>query len=306
MSKAVTLVAEDYGRGLPAHYAPTEGLKNMAVAEAAAIYYRRAKDPAGLFAAVEVLLGEKRRFVLWWEGQATQPVGRPPKNGNGPVTVFPKPEDFGLDKMTLSRWRQRYKDDDTYKQALEAAQERCRRVCEAERGATDQRGASGTGENEWHTPAEHVEAVRAALGGIDLDPASTAAAQATVRAARFFTKEEDGLAQEWHGRVFLNPPYSQPLIDDFSKKMVGEFKSGRVKAAIMLTHNYTSSKWFQDAAAVASAIAFPRDRVKFLSPTGEKAQPTQGQAFFYFGEDVDRFFAEFSPFGFVVEVLENG
>ena len=34
-------------------------------------------------------------------------------------------------------------------------------------------------------------------------------AQKTVKAKRYFTKVEDALNKEWHGRIFMNPPYSR-------------------------------------------------------------------------------------------------
>src|SRR3954463_11781164 len=85
----------------------------------------------GLYAAVEVKLGEQRRFVLWWDGQGDK-RGRPPEKTSLIRDVLPRVSDFGLDRETLRRWRKRLGDDDDYKQALEAEQERCRRVCEAE------------------------------------------------------------------------------------------------------------------------------------------------------------------------------
>jgi hypothetical protein len=66
--------------------------------------------------------------------------------------------------------------------------------------------AEYTGENEWFTPAIWVERVREALGEIDLDPASHAIAQQTIRAKTFFTTADNGLKRSWFGRVWLNPP----------------------------------------------------------------------------------------------------
>ena len=162
------------------------------------------------------------------------------------------------------------------------------------------RGTQGTGENEWFTPEEHVELVRKVLGEIDLDPASHKAAQKIIQAKKHFTKADDGLSKEWHGRVYLNPPYAQPLIAQFTGKMCEEFQARRVRAAIMLTHNYTDTSWFQSAVATASAVCFTRGRIKFYEPDGAIAAPTQGQAFFYFGRGVKSFAATFSSIGFVM------
>jgi hypothetical protein len=58
----------------------------------------------------------------------------------------------------------------------------------------------------WFTPPEIIEAARATMGGIDLDPASCARANEHVRATQFFDKEANGFTRPWHGKVFLNPP----------------------------------------------------------------------------------------------------
>ncbi len=160
------------------------------------------------------------------------------------------------------------------------------------------RGTGGTGENDWHTPAEYLDAARDVLGAIDLDPASSEAAQRRVQAERYFTPEDDGLEHEWAGRVWLNPPYAQPLIAQFVSKLVAEYVAGRVSAAIMLTHNYTDTAWFHEAEAFAPAICFTRGRVRFIDANGGIAAPTQGQTFFYFGNDVAAFVTRFAEIGF--------
>jgi hypothetical protein len=46
----------------------------------------------------------------------------------------------------------------------------------------------------------------------------------------------------WYGRVWLNPPYSQPHIFNFVRKLVSELDN--IKSAILLTHNHTDTEWF--------------------------------------------------------------
>src|ERR1700678_4532682 len=63
--------------------------------------------------------------------------------------------------------------------------------------------------NEHYSPGAIVEAARALMGGIELDPASSALANTVVRAERFFAADrgESGSMRPWNARtVFLNPP----------------------------------------------------------------------------------------------------
>lgn len=166
-------------------------------------------------------------------------------------------------------------------------------------GNENVRGTQGTGENEWYTPADIIQNARAVLGVIDLDPASSEQAQHTVQALQYLTLADDGLMRMWHGNVWLNPPYAQPHIESFADKMILEVRSGRVTSAIMLTHNYTDTAWFQKLAAAANAVCFPKGRIRFEAPDGSLASPTQGQAFFYFGNNPARFIEVFSSRGVV-------
>ena len=64
--------------------------------------------------------------------------------------------------------------------------------------------------SDHYTPREVVEAARATMGGIDLDPASCALAnRELVKASTWFgpgSNVENGFTTTWEGRVFLNPP----------------------------------------------------------------------------------------------------
>jgi len=160
--------------------------------------------------------------------------------------------------------------------------------------------SANSGNNEWYTPPEYIAAARRVMGGIDLDPATSEIANKTVGATKIFTAQDDGLRQEWPiGRIWMNPPYAQPLIGQFSERMAQEAVRG--SEAIVLVNNATETVWFQTMANACSAICFPKSRIKFLDPDGKPSgAPLQGQAVIYFGPNVQSFIAEFSKFGFVV------
>jgi len=154
-----------------------------------------------------------------------------------------------------------------------------------------------SGVNEWYTPAPYIEAARNVLDGIDLDPASSALANETVKATTFYTEQDDGLTQPWAGTVWMNPPYAQPLISEFVAKLVVSYQTGDVPAAIVLVNNGTETRWGQNLLLAASAVCFPASRVRFIDPDGKPSAPLQGQMICYLGNEPGRFVAEFGQSG---------
>ena len=157
--------------------------------------------------------------------------------------------------------------------------------------------------DEWYTPVEYVEAAREVLGDIDLDPASCREAQRVVNASDYYTVSDDGLVQPWRDRVWLNPPYSMPLIQKFVKRLIDHYESGDVTAAIILTNNSSDAGWFHSLAE-SYPFCLTRGRVGFWRPNQTTFATRQGQAFFYLGDDIARFVRVFSQFGIVVNRLE--
>jgi ParB family transcriptional regulator, chromosome partitioning protein len=154
--------------------------------------------------------------------------------------------------------------------------------------------------DEWFTSPEILDAARDVLGDIDLDPASCIEAQQTVRASRYFTKADDGLRHAWRGRVWLNPPYSRPAMDQFAAKIVQEVRAGHVGEAILLVNIVAEQKWFHEVLSVCSAVCFYRGRMRFVHKSGKSQCHIVASALFYFGPRVERFASRFSEFGCVL------
>ena len=161
-----------------------------------------------------------------------------------------------------------------------------------------------SGRQEWWTPRPVIEAARYALGSIDLDVASCREADEVVRAARFFDREIDALSQEWGGRVWMNPPFTDGVVDKFVRKLVSE---PNVSAWCALMNNTTETVAGQLFLSSAHVVCFPASRMRFHGPdaAGKEGAPIMGQmigAHFRVApaEGIARFAEAFEPIGVVL------
>jgi ParB family chromosome partitioning protein len=151
------------------------------------------------------------------------------------------------------------------------------------------------------------------MNSIDLDPASCAAANEIVKAARYYTKEENGLEQSWHGRVWLNPPYGRSenmqarglsMIRAFTNKLVSEYRAGHVEQAVILATAEINAQWFQPLWQFP--VCIPDHRVRFIVPAKlDKYSQMFGTTFVYLGSNKQKFTETFGQFGHVVERINN-
>ena len=162
--------------------------------------------------------------------------------------------------------------------------------------------ANNSGNNEWYTPSEYIEAARKAMGSIDTDPASNDIANKVVKAEKYYTIETDGLAHDWHGNVWMNPPYSSDLITKFIEKLKEQREN--YEQAIILVNNATETQWFYEIVKIASAVCFPKSRVKFYMPDGKTGAPLQGQAVLYVGDNTEKFISAFGGIGWTAKITE--
>jgi phage N-6-adenine-methyltransferase len=146
---------------------------------------------------------------------------------------------------------------------------------------------------EWYTPRHIIEAVISALGAIDVDPCADP--DRSVPATTHYTPVENGLVQEWHGRVYMNPPYGRPIVD-WAAKLAEEYAAGRTTAAVALVPARTETDWW--ASIDGEFVCFVHGRLSFSSHTTSAPFPS---AAIYLGSDGRDFVTAFRDLGEVYQ-----
>ncbi len=144
---------------------------------------------------------------------------------------------------------------------------------------------------EWYTPPEIVQRVVRVFGQIDMDPCSNSAVNPTVPATWVYTKEDDGLAQTWTGRTYMNPPYGR-VIGDWITKLCAEYEAGNVTAAIALVPARVDTDWWRMMRD--QTVCFIDGRLKFSGMENSAPFPS---AIIYFGKDLRAFNTAFGDMG---------
>lgn len=121
----------------------------------------------------------------------------------------------------------------------------------------------------WLTPPEIISA----LGGsqsFDLDPCSLNPRPFDTARNHIFLPE-DGLNAEWHGRVWLNPPYTSDEIGNWLRKLAEHGTGTSLIFARTDTEAFTKYVWKS-----ADSLLFLQGRLNFHHSNGSRSQRNAG------------------------------
>lgn len=133
-------------------------------------------------------------------------------------------------------------------------------------GAMGSHHSARAGTIEWLTPPEII----AALGPFDLDPC-TPIEQPYPTARERYTVLDDGLLMPWRGRVWMNPPYENGLIEQWLAKMALHARG----TALIFARTETEA-FFRHVWEGATALLFMRGRINFHHGEGFSKIAYQG------------------------------
>lgn len=154
----------------------------------------------------------------------------------------------------------------------------------------------------WSTPQWLFDKLNS-IFGFELDPC---AETQTAKCKNYYTKEEDGLKQDWSKfkSVYVNPPFSKEL-PLWCKKCYEE--ASKCNHIVMLISARTDTKYWQDYCFKASAICFIKGRLKFESHNSPERKPRSApfpSAIIIFGNPTFQQLQELRTLGTIVKPIE--
>lgn len=168
-----------------------------------------------------------------------------------------------------------------------------------------------TATDERFTPPD-VIALRDCVwrGGTDTDPAWSP--RSFSRARRCYTKRENGLRQIWHGRVWLNPPWSNVM--PWLVRLLEHMRNGpscEQREGMLCVRNDPPTAWFKLAAKHAQAVVLMGKRTRYWQWNPKRRRVEEGgspefsSVIFYFGHDADAFIEVFRAAGHIAVRLHD-
>lgn len=113
--------------------------------------------------------------------------------------------------------------------------------------------------DDWYTPQYLFDALNDEFH-FDLDPCAD---ETNHKCDLYYTREQDGLKQDWSGkRAFINPPYGKE-VSLWVKKAYNEVLFGDCDLAVLLIAARTDTKYFHEYIYHKAEIRFLKGRIKF-------------------------------------------
>jgi phage N-6-adenine-methyltransferase len=111
--------------------------------------------------------------------------------------------------------------------------------------------------DEWPTPSDFFAELNRRYR-FTLDPCAT---PENATCPTFFTREQDGLRQDWGAhRVFCNPPYGR-VIGKWVRKCFEASQRGAL--VVLLVPARTDTRWFHNWVRGKADVEFIRGRLRF-------------------------------------------
>jgi hypothetical protein len=112
--------------------------------------------------------------------------------------------------------------------------------------------------DEWYSPKYIFESLNVEF---DLDVAAPQGGVEWIPAKNHYTEQDNGLSKEWYGRVWMNPPYSEPA------KWVDKWIEHSNGFALLPINK---SKWWK-AIWESNAVCVPmKYNIRFVKPDGKE------------------------------------
>jgi len=110
----------------------------------------------------------------------------------------------------------------------------------------------------WATPQDFFDRYNA-IHNFDID---VCASVDNAKCSRYYTAEDDGLAQVWRGVVWMNPPYGREIGKWVRKAFESVYVVGTASKVVCLLPARTDTRWFHDY-CTHGEIEFIKGRLKF-------------------------------------------
>jgi phage N-6-adenine-methyltransferase len=108
----------------------------------------------------------------------------------------------------------------------------------------------------WATPQDYFDSVAKEFQfSVDV-----CALPENAKCKRYFSPEDDGLAQKWGGVCWMNPPYGR-VIGKWVEKAYNSAQDGATVVALLPAR--TDTKWFHDYIYGKAETRFIRGRLRF-------------------------------------------